>query len=226
MEEGCIMITHEKKYYIRCETFVKRNLVSNEYLTNFKGETVVPRLVMERLKNEVAALRYVRENTNIPVPAVRCAFEVAMARLSEEQKQVVMPELEEYVESLHKITSRQMGGIGGVTCLPYRVDAALKPHASVQFERADTPEFVLCHNALSQHNVLVNEKTLKITGIIDWEYAGFYPPEFEGKFYKRPSPSAALEGEVDDVPMLLGLVDEVAEEIVPGAPHGHIYSVY
>ena len=67
---------------------------------------------------------------------------------------------------------------------------------------------MLCHNDLSQYNVLVDEETLKITAIIDWEYAGFYPKEFEGAFYKRPGPSVALKGEEDDVPKLLSIVDE------------------
>jgi hypothetical protein len=41
-----------------------------------------------------------------------------------------------------------------------------------------------------------------IKAIIDWEYAGFYPPEFERPFYLRPGPSIALPGEVDDVEAL------------------------
>jgi len=39
---------------------------------------------------------------------------------------------------------------------------------------------------VSQHNIVVDEKTLKITAILDWDYTGFYPMEFEGAFYKRP----------------------------------------
>ena len=46
---------------------------------------------------------------------------------------------------------------------------------------------------------LVDETSLKINAIIDWEYAGFFPTEFDGKFYLRPGPSAALQGEEDDV---------------------------
>lgn len=32
-----------------------------------------------------------------------------------------------------------------------------------------------------------------IRAIIDWEYAGFYPPFFDGRFYRRPGPSCTLE---------------------------------
>lgn len=49
----------------------------------------------------------------------------------------------------------------------------------------------------------MDETTLNINATIDWEYAGFFPPEFDGAFYFRPGASAALEEEVDDVPRLL-----------------------
>jgi aminoglycoside phosphotransferase (APT) family kinase protein len=57
---------------------------------------------------------------------------------------------------------------------------------------------VFCHNDLSQQNVIVDPDTLKIRAIIDWEYAGFFPPTFESPFYRRPGPSAAINDEVDD----------------------------
>lgn len=43
--------------------------------------------------------------------------------------------------------------------------------------------FVLCHDDLSQHNMVVDPQTLKIRAILDWEYAGFYPGYFEGPFW-------------------------------------------
>jgi hypothetical protein len=42
-----------------------------------------------------------------------------------------------------------------------------------------TDDFVLCHNELSPHNIFVDPKSFSITSIIDWEYAGIYPVEFE-----------------------------------------------
>lgn len=91
---------------------------------------------------------------------------------------------------------------------PYRVSQAMPKNELVEFKDEVPQELVLCHNDLSQYDVLVDEETLKITGIIDWEYAGFYPKEFEGAFYKRPGPFVALKGEEDDVPKLLSIVDE------------------
>ncbi|TFK53173.1 kinase-like protein [Heliocybe sulcata] len=228
MEPGCIGLSHEKKYFVvgndPSEMFIKRSLEEREYTINWRSEMVIPRFVKERLQNEAAAIRYVKEHTNIPVPVIRGAFEdcgryylledvvpgVLMAELSDEQKAVVTVELEQYIDTLHSIKSKMMGGLAGSACLPYRLDMALKERGAglLEFRGADEPEFVLCHGDLSQHNVIVDESTLKINGIIDWEYAGFYPSEFEGRFYKRPGPSAAIDGEIDDVPLLLQLVEK------------------
>ena len=219
-------MTHEKKIYeIKGGTgdiFVKRNITPPEFMFNWKGEIEVPHIAMERVKNEAAAMMYVKEHTNIPVPTIHCAFEdnrrfyiiedlmpgVSINRLSEPQKAIVMEELEGHIAELHSIASTVMGGFRGVACLPYRVSQAMPKNELVEFKDEVPQELVLCHNDLSQYDVLVDEETLKITGIIDWEYAGFYPKEFEGAFYKRPGPFVALKGEEDDVPKLLSIVDE------------------
>lgn len=202
--------------------FIKRNLTPSEYAYNFSGKLLIPYLCMERMKNEVAAIRYVQNlNINIPTPNIRCAFEdhgryyiitdyvpgVSMAQLPDDKKAPVIKELEGYVAQLHSFKSKVMGGFLGDVIVPCRV-ANVIPHDQVlKLREATTPEFVLCHNDLSQHNVMVDETTLKVNAILDWEYAGFYPPEFEGPFYLRPGPSGALEGEVDDVPKLLELLE-------------------
>lgn len=62
----------------------------------------------------------------------------------------------------------------------------------------ESEDLVFCHNDFSTHNVIVDPATLKVKAVIDWEYAGFYPIEFEGLFFRRPGPSVALEGEVND----------------------------
>ncbi|KAF8065975.1 kinase-like domain-containing protein [Lyophyllum atratum] len=150
------------------------------------------------MKNEVAAIRYIQSNTTIPTPNIRCAFEdhgryyiitdmvpgVPLVELPEDKKALVIKELEGYIAQMHTIKLNFMGSFLGDVILPYR-------------------EFVLCHNDVSQYNVMVDETTLKINAILDWEYAGYYPPEFDGAFYLRSGPSIALEGEEDDVPKLL-----------------------
>jgi len=103
---------------------------------------------------------------------------------------------------MHAIKSNVMGGVLGDMILPCRVGLAVDREQVLEFREATTPEFVLCHNDLGQRNIVVDEKTLEINAILDWEYAGFFPPEFEGAFYLRPGPSGALEGEEYDIPVL------------------------
>jgi Ser/Thr protein kinase RdoA (MazF antagonist) len=62
----------------------------------------------------------------------------------------------------------------------------------------ETADLVFCHNDLSANNVIVDPETLNIRAIIDWEYSGFFPAEFEARFYTRPGPSVALKGEAND----------------------------
>lgn len=69
-------------------------------------------------------------------------------------------------------------------------------------------DLVFCHNDLSANNVIVDPDSLKIKAIIDWEYSGFFPSEFESKFYTRAGPSVALPGEVDDVAVLMGIMEK------------------
>jgi hypothetical protein len=58
-EVECIAITFERKYYelqrTEANTFVKRSLSPGEWACNIAGELFVPRMGMERLRNEAAA---------------------------------------------------------------------------------------------------------------------------------------------------------------------------
>lgn len=214
-EEGCFATTFERKYYHRGNTFIKRNLRPAEYRTGYRG-LYVPRLAKERLKNEAESLRFIRNATDIPVPNVLCDFEddgafyliteyvegVAMSDLPEEKKAIVCEELHKHLATLHALKSERLGGPSGIVVPPYRV---MKDHENDdwQLRPSDQAEFVFCHNDLSQQNIVVDPDTLKINGIIDWEYAGFYPEYFEAHFYKRLGPSAAINDEVDDAPKLI-----------------------
>ena len=73
---------------------------------------------------------------------------------------------------------------------------------------------MFCHDDLQAANVIADPQdlaTLKIQAIIDWEYAGFYPPQFEWPFYLRSGPSVALPGEEDDTEALEALINEAKE---------------
>jgi tRNA A-37 threonylcarbamoyl transferase component Bud32 len=213
----CINIgTFEKFYYQNEDTFVKRNLRPAEYKIAYTGEIYVPRMLKERLENEVATMKYIAEHTDIPLPRMRLAFEedgayfvatekvpgVDMADLDGESKSVVMEEIQQHLRTLRDLRSNTPGAVTGVVLPPYRV--SLKTKQDIwKLRKSETEEFVFCHNDLSQQNIIVDPDTLKINAILDWEYSGFYPEYFEGHFWTRWGPSGAIKDEVDDTDRLL-----------------------
>jgi hypothetical protein len=52
-------------------------------------------------------------------------------------------------------------------------------------------ELVFRHCDLSQSNIIVNPKTLKIEGVIDWDYGGYWPAFFESPYFRDPRLSGA-----------------------------------
>ncbi|RDB25105.1 hypothetical protein Hypma_007425 [Hypsizygus marmoreus] len=228
-EEEALGISEQKKYYMfrnaKASVFIKRNLTPSEYGYNVVGRLLIPYMCFERMKNEAAAIRYIQSNTTIPTPNIRCAFEdhgryyvitdivpgVQLAHIPEDKKAVAIKEIEGYVAQMRELKSKVIGGLLGDVLVPYRLQSAIPREQVLRLREAATPEFVFCHNDLSQHNVLVDETTFKVNAIIDWEFAGFFPPEFDGAFYHRPGPSVALDGEEDDVPKLLELLEHWKE---------------
>lgn len=90
-----------------------------------------------------------------------------------------------------------------------------KPHNSWR-PREGKGDYVFCHNALGQHNVIVDPESLKINAIIDWEFGGFWPEWFERRFWERSGPSAALEGEDDDVERCREWLVSHCDEVIIG----------
>ena len=215
-EDGCLAISPERKYYHVGESFVKRSLRPHEWQVSLHGTIHVPRLSRERVLNEAASLKLIREQTDIPVPTVHACFEdddavylvmeyvqgEDMASLTEEQKATVKQELERHLETLRTIVSDRIGGPSNLVVPPYRVLKAC-PRDDWNLKTSATTEYVFCHNDLSQHNIIVDPDSLRITAIVDWEYAGYYPAFFEGRFFQRVGPSAAIGNEEDDSERLI-----------------------
>lgn len=82
-------------------------------------------------------------------------------------------------------------------------------------------DLVFCHNDLSMNNVIVDPKTLKIKAIVDWEYAGFFLPEFELPFYRRLGPSIALKDELDDADTLIDMMTKQSEYTAGNYPRSY-----
>ncbi|KID96420.1 Protein kinase-like domain protein, partial [Metarhizium majus ARSEF 297] len=224
-EQDCIRYTHERKYYRLKDSFVKRSLRPSEWQYNpFDGTLSIPRFGNERLLNEGAALRFIAENTNIPVPKLYGCFEddnavylvteliegVEMADLEPVQRKLVELELEGYVDVLRGLKSSVWGGPSGIVIPPYRI--MVESHRQIwKMKPRESSDLVFCHNDFSAHNVIVDPVSLKVKAIIDWEYAGFYPQEFESQFFRRPGPSVALDGERNDVEELLEIMHQNEE---------------
>ena len=222
-EDKYIAYTAYRKYFISESTgmFMKRTLRHSELQRNFKGEIIAPGRVLERSRNEAAALMYLEKCSTVPVPKVYREFELdgahciimelvkgdLLADLEESSKPAVIEKLQDHITAMHSISGPQLGGVSppGLVCLPYRISrvARIDETKLIPFKSDD---LVFCHNDLSQHNVLVDPETHVIQAIIDFEYSGFYPSFFEGQFYRRVGPSVALDGEDDDTNRLIDFI--------------------
>ena len=56
---------------------------------------------------------------------------------------------------------------------PWKGKGPWKTH---QLEKA---EYVFQHGDLAAHNILMDHQTLKVVALIDWEFAGYFPPGME-----------------------------------------------
>jgi len=111
---------------------------------------------------------------------------------------IVLPEL-------RRLRLRNLGQPGGVVFPPPRV-SAFDDRPLWQPKIGATERYIYCHNDLAQQNIVVEPKTLEITSLIDWEYSGFFPPDFEKSFWLDPSENCRVdEGESR---CLIALLDE------------------
>ncbi|MCJ1308322.1 hypothetical protein MMC25_001975 [Agyrium rufum] len=192
----------EKEYLINDRGRVlKRSLSPDEYYILDNGEPLIPAFVVERLENEAACMAFIRDNTDIPVPKLLDAYHkdgshylwmefidgVEMSELTDEEQTKIIPQVQSIVTTLQKLRSRITGGPTGILSPP----SIVYFHHLSNWKQQHSPEeeFVFCHGDLSQSNILVDPKKLRITAIIDWEYSGFYPQKYELPFYESPERS-------------------------------------
>ncbi|KAI0429904.1 hypothetical protein F5Y09DRAFT_309098 [Xylaria sp. FL1042] len=232
-EPGCWAVLADKKYYHVGISCIKRTLRSHEWQSTIDGTLAIPPTTYpQRWKTDAAILVYLREKTNVPLPRLQSVFEddgafyhsteyvdgVIMSELTEEKKQVVTKELLQHVATLQSLRSDTPGVPGeSLLCPPQRVTSGQWKVNSCWRPREKKGDYVLCHNDLGQHNIIVDPETLKINAIIDWEFGGFWPKWFERCFWERPGPSIALEGEEDDVERCREWLMNHCEEVI--MPH-------
>lgn len=114
-----------------------------------------------------------------------------MSQLPSHSQAIVMKEVERHLETLQALQSNRTGGPFGILSPPPRATQYF-PRGNV-WSAADVPgwNLVFCHCDLSQSNIIVDPATLKIDGIIDWEYGGYWPEFFESQYFRDPRPSGA-----------------------------------
>lgn len=184
----------------------------------------------QRWKNDAAILRFLRRETNIPLPPAECTFEddgafhlqtqhvqgVGMNELTQEEKETAMRELRQYVATLQSLRSDTPGVPGESLLYPPQWCTSGRWKINSCWKAKDGKGgYVFCHNDLGQHSVIVDPDTLAMKAIIDREFGGFWPAWFERPFWKRPGPIVILEGEDDDVQRCHDWLMNHCEVVVP-----------
>lgn len=87
----------------------------------------IPLFNLERVLNEGAAIKFLSDNTDIPLPKLYACFEddnaayiiteyvegVSMNELDAEKQDIIAQELRVHMETLQKLKSNIWGGVGG-----------------------------------------------------------------------------------------------------------------
>jgi serine/threonine protein kinase len=50
------------------------------------------------------------------------------------------------------------------------------------------PDYIFQHGDIAPQNIIMDPQTLKVRALVDWEYAGYFPPGMEGPVKLRPDP--------------------------------------
>ena len=192
----------DRFYSYDAQTFTKRELLESERRLNWKGETIRAPWTTERLQNEYNALNFIAANTTIPVPKILRfervwgAYQLVMERVNgrpldsiKNKKAQALLNTERFMATvvlpqLQSLKSCQIGSLAGIVIPPASITAHDK-RQTWPAKVAKTPQFCFCHNDLAQHNILINEETLEVEAIIDWEHSGFYTPDFEIALWRK-----------------------------------------
>ena len=83
---------------------------------------------------------------------------------------------------LMNLKSRQRGICGFVMPPQWLSDASppWKGKGPWKIHELEELEYTFQHGDLAAHNILMDQQTLEVIALIDWEYAGFFPPGMEG----------------------------------------------
>ncbi|CZT53495.1 uncharacterized protein RSE6_15091 [Rhynchosporium secalis] len=100
----------------------------------------------------------------------RCA-DLAQKNFNRFVEEKLLPEL----RSLKSSTT----GLDGLVIPPTWMILGAVDRPSCETKTSDEEEYVMTHGDLGPHNVMMDVETLEVISIIDWEYSGYFPPEFQ-----------------------------------------------
>ncbi|WVW84720.1 hypothetical protein I302_106755 [Kwoniella bestiolae CBS 10118] len=175
-----------------------------------------PERIVERsyssLQNEALAIDYISIHTTVPVPKIITTYEdrgcfVIIQEYVEGAIQAydapvhlhstIIKQLEYFVEQMRRLRSPKLQCFYPQIHLPARLVANRIQLSHLEYPYDKDARYVLCHGDLGWQNILVDPHTGEIKCILDWEYAGFYPAEVVGEFWKRHGTADPL-GSLDD----------------------------
>lgn len=70
----------------------------------------------------------------------------------------------------------------------------------------DEETLSFCHMNLTKDNIIINRDDGTVQGIVNWALSGFFPEQFDLKYYRRYGDTFAAIGEEDDSSLLAGLM--------------------
>lgn len=201
-------ILHTWKTWERCVTVyndkvVKRELYDTELFRWPDGSILRPFWAKERLQNEAATLQFISKSTAIPVPKCRLYSKegivhletqlitngVPLEDIKKESRPAAVASVHNQITNtilpqLQALRRKYIGSVDSSLPVfpPQRVyDRDRRPWKRVT---SDIDCFVLCHNDLGPQNIFICPDSFQIVGIIDWEFAGYFPSYFELPLWK------------------------------------------
>ncbi|CZS99477.1 uncharacterized protein RAG0_07821 [Rhynchosporium agropyri] len=100
----------------------------------------------------------------------RCA-DLAQKNFNRFVEEKLLPEL----RSLKSSTT----GLNRLVIPPMWIILGAVDRPSYKTKTSDEEEYVITHSDLGPHNIMIDMETLEVISIIDWEYSGYFPPEFQ-----------------------------------------------
>ncbi|WWC62632.1 uncharacterized protein I303_105229 [Kwoniella dejecticola CBS 10117] len=208
-----------------CRLFIKRSATIEEATkkrnrAGAPADALVQRSISS-LQNEALALTWIRQNTKIPVPNIFACYEdrgcfyliedyaedcIPATRSEKHLHPYISNQLETVLEELHRCRSSKLCSFTDQLHLPARMAQTKTFLSHLQYPEDERERYVLCHGDLGWQNVMVHPETGEIKAIIDWEFAGFWPVEIEGQYWRRFGTASAFRNEVDDVDSIAELL--------------------